>query len=108
MSEAPPPAAAVVAQGQLWFADFELRLDTCELFRGGQPVRLQRRPARLLALLAQHAGEAVSRDEIRRQMWSDRSFVDFEQALNFSIRRLRLALGDSAAEPRFIATVPRY
>lgn len=108
MSDVPPSAAAEAAPRRLWFADFELRLDTCELFRGGQPVRLQWRPARLLVVLAQHAGEAVSRDEIRRQVWGDRSFVDFEQALNFSVRRLRLALGDSAAEPRFVATVPRY
>lgn len=108
MSEVSPRAAAEAAPGRLWFDDFELRLDTCELFRGGRPVRLQQRPARLLALLARHAGEAVSRDEIHQQVWGDRAFVDLEQALNFSVRRLRLALGDSAAEPRFVATVPRY
>ncbi len=109
MSEISPRAAAAeTARGRLWFDDFELRLDTCELFRGGRPVRLQQRPARLLALLARHAGEAVSRDEIHQQVWGDRAFVDLEQALNFSVRQLRLALGDSAAEPRFVATVPRY
>src|SRR5262249_11918624 len=108
MSDVPPGPGAEAALGRLWFADFELRLDTCELFRDGRPVRLQQRPARLLALLARHAGEAVSRDEIHRQVWGDRAFVDLEQALNFSVRRLRLALGDSAAAPRFVATVPRY
>jgi DNA-binding winged helix-turn-helix (wHTH) protein/tetratricopeptide (TPR) repeat protein len=108
MSEVSPRAAAEAAPGRLWFDDFELLLDTCELFRGGRPVRLQQRPARLLALLARHAGEAVSRDEIHQQVWGDRAFVDLEQALNFSVRQLRLALGDSAAEPRFVATVPRY
>ncbi|HXO41942.1 MAG TPA: winged helix-turn-helix domain-containing protein [Thermoanaerobaculia bacterium] len=108
MSEVSPRAAAKAAPGRLWFDDFELLLDTCELFRGGRPVRLQQRPARLLALLARHAGEAVSRDEIHQQVWGDRAFVDLEQALNFSVRQLRLALGDSAAEPRFVATVPRY
>jgi DNA-binding winged helix-turn-helix (wHTH) protein/tetratricopeptide (TPR) repeat protein len=108
MGGALPPDAGGPAAGRLRFADFELRLDTCELFRAGRPVRLQQRPAQLLALLARHAGEPVSREEIRRQVWGDRSFVDLEQALNFSVRQLRLALGDSATEPRFVATVPRY
>jgi len=90
----------------LLFDDFELRLDGGELFKGGAPVKLQPQPARVLAILASRSGQVVEREEIRRLVWGD-SFLDFDASLNFSIKQIRQALGDSAAEPRFVETLPR-
>jgi DNA-binding winged helix-turn-helix (wHTH) protein len=60
-----------------------------------------------LTLLAQRSGEVVTRNEIREQIWSEETFVDFDQGLNFCIRQIREALGDTADAPRFIETLPR-
>ena len=77
------------------------------LTREGVPVRLQPQPARVLAILVAHAGEVVTRDALRREVWDDGTFVDFERGLNFCIAQIRSALGDSADAPRFIETLPR-
>ncbi|HEX4959594.1 MAG TPA: winged helix-turn-helix domain-containing protein [Thermoanaerobaculia bacterium] len=90
----------------LRFADFELRPDSGELRRAGEPVKLQPQPAKVLELLASRSGEVVSREEIRRAVWGE-SFVDFDANLNFSIKEIRRALGDSATSPHFVETVPR-
>jgi DNA-binding winged helix-turn-helix (wHTH) protein len=91
----------------LLFGDFELRVDSGQLLRKGVQVKLQLQPARVLALLALHAGAVVSREEIRSSVWGEESHVDFDLALNYSIRQIRLALDDSAARPRFVETLPR-
>ena len=77
------------------------------LSREGVPVRLQPQPARVLAILLAHAGEVVTRDDLRQQVWNDGTFVDFERGLNFCIAQIRSALGDTADSPRFIETLPR-
>ncbi len=89
------------------FDPFELDLGTGELRRDGAPVRLQPQPARVLALLVARAGELVTREEIQREVWGDETFVDFEHGLNFCIREIRAALGDSARAPRYVETLPR-
>jgi DNA-binding winged helix-turn-helix (wHTH) protein/Tfp pilus assembly protein PilF len=91
---------------RLFFETFELRLDSGELLRRGSPVKLQPQPARILEILASHSGEVVSREKIRRLVWGD-SYVDSDASLNFCIKEIRRALGDSATLPRFIETVPR-
>jgi DNA-binding winged helix-turn-helix (wHTH) protein len=101
MPDTEPAATSLV------FDDFELRLDTHELFRSGQPVKLQQQPARLLAVLALQAGTAVSRQDIRRAIWGEETHLDFDLALNYGIRQIRRALGDSTESPRFIETLPR-
>jgi TolB-like protein/DNA-binding winged helix-turn-helix (wHTH) protein/lipoprotein NlpI len=108
--ERDPPRAHTAAAPQplaLRFGSFELDLRTSELRRAGLPVRLQHQPARVLARLALRAGELVSRDELRRELWGEDTFVDFEQGLNFCVRRVRAALCDEADRPRFIETLPR-
>jgi DNA-binding winged helix-turn-helix (wHTH) protein/tetratricopeptide (TPR) repeat protein len=97
-----------IPSGRLAFVGFELRLDTGELTHQGQPVKLQPQPARLLRLLALRTGEAVSREEIHRQLWGEDTFLEVEPALNFAVRQVRRALGDSATEPRFVETLPRF
>ena len=89
------------------FGDFEADSRSGELRHHGVRVRLPDQSFRLLLLLIDRAGEAVTRDELRRALWSDDTFVDFEAGMNSAIKRLRDALGDSAEVPRFVETLPR-
>lgn len=89
------------------FGLFEFDAAAGLLSREGVPVRLQPQPARVLAILLAQAGEVVTRDDLRQQVWSDGTFVDFERGLNFCIAQIRSALGDAADSPRFIETLPR-
>lgn len=91
----------------LTFGDHTLDPDTGELRLAGRPVPLAAQPATLLVLLAQRAGELVTRREIRRHLWGDDVHVDYEQGINAAVRQVRQALGDDAASPRFVETVPR-
>ena len=88
------------------FGVFEADRATGELRKAGRRIRLQEQPFRILLLLLEHQGEVVSRDELRERIWGETN-VDFEEGLNTAVRKLRDALGDSAANPRFIETLPR-
>jgi TolB-like protein/Tfp pilus assembly protein PilF len=89
------------------FGTFELDLTSGELRNTGVLVRLQPQPLKVLMLLASRAGQLVSRADIRKQVWPDDTFVDFDQGLNYCIRQIRAALCDDADTPRFVETVPR-
>ena len=89
------------------FGVFEFDGTTLELTRAGRIVPVRPQPLKLLTLLLATPGELVSRDDIQRALWSDDTFVDFEQGVNHAIRELRAALGDEAESPRFIQTLPR-
>jgi TolB-like protein/Tfp pilus assembly protein PilF len=91
----------------LRFASFELDCRSRELREGARRTRLQDQPFEILRLMLEHAGEVVTRDELRQRLWPDGTFVDFEHSLNAAIKRLRAALGDDADRPRFVETVPR-
>jgi eukaryotic-like serine/threonine-protein kinase len=97
----------VARSARFRFGPFELDTESGDLVRDGRAVRLQPQPARLLAYLLRRPGELVTRDDLRRQVWTDDTSVDFEQGLNFCIRQVRTALGDTAETPRFIQTLPR-
>jgi pimeloyl-ACP methyl ester carboxylesterase/DNA-binding winged helix-turn-helix (wHTH) protein len=89
------------------FDDFELDVINGELRKSGTRVKLQIQPFRVLTLLVAHAGQVVSRDEIRRHIWTEDTFVDYESGLNYCIRQIRIALADGSAQPRYIETSPR-
>jgi DNA-binding winged helix-turn-helix (wHTH) protein/tetratricopeptide (TPR) repeat protein len=89
------------------FGLFQLDLRAGELSRQGRPVRLQQQPFLVLKTLVDRPGELVTRDELRRCVWPDGITVDFDQSLNKSVTKLRDALGDSVASPRFIETLPK-
>jgi eukaryotic-like serine/threonine-protein kinase len=89
------------------FGVFELDPRGGELWKAGVRTRLQPQPARVLTLLVTRAGELVTREEIQHEVWPEGTFVDFEQSLNFCIRQIRTALGDQAATPRYVETLPR-
>ena len=89
------------------FGSFEADLQEGKLTKSGGRIRLQEQPFRILALLLEHPGELVTREEIRQKLWSHNTFVEFDAALNTAVRKLREALNDSADNPRFLETVPR-
>jgi Tol biopolymer transport system component/DNA-binding winged helix-turn-helix (wHTH) protein len=89
------------------FGSFEVDPESGELSRNGTNIRLQQQPLQILLTLLSRHGEVVTREELRRQLWADNTFVDFEHGLNAAIKRLRDALGDSAENPKFIETLPR-
>ncbi len=91
----------------LRFADFDLDLSAAELRRAGTLIKLAPQQYELLALLVSRPGQLVTRDQLRRHLWGDDRFVDFDAGLNYCVAQLRLALGDSALRPRFIQTAPR-
>jgi TolB-like protein/DNA-binding winged helix-turn-helix (wHTH) protein/Flp pilus assembly protein TadD len=92
----------------LRFDDFEVDLRSGELRQHGSKVSLQPQPFQLLALLLEHPGELVTREEIRQSLWCADTFVDFEHSLNTSVMKLREALGEGVGAPRFIETLPRH
>jgi DNA-binding winged helix-turn-helix (wHTH) protein len=89
------------------FGEFELDVEAGELRRKNRRLKLQPQPFKLLLLLVKKGGALVTRDEIRRELWPDGTFVDFDQSVNFSIKQIRDALGDDADRPLYIETVPR-
>ncbi len=89
------------------FGLFEADLLTGELRKNGVKIPLQGQPFQVCAILLSHAGELVSREELRQQVWPEDTFVDFDHALNTAITKIRMALGDQADNPRFVETLPR-
>jgi eukaryotic-like serine/threonine-protein kinase len=80
---------------------------TGEVWREGLPVHLPPQPFKVLFLLASRAGDVVTREEIRQELWGNDTFVDFDGGLNFCINQIRKALRDNAESPHFIHTLPR-
>lgn len=89
------------------FGPFEVDSHERVLRKHGVRVRLQSQPFQVLSALLENAGTLVTREELRRRIWQENTFVDFEHGLNAAVTRLRQALGDSAARPRYIETAPK-
>jgi eukaryotic-like serine/threonine-protein kinase len=90
------------------FSVFEVDMHARELRKRGVRVKVQDQPFRILLHLIERQGNLVTREELRKDLWPDHTFVDFDRNLNKAIAKLRSALGDSAECPRFIETVPRH
>ena len=91
----------------LGFGVFELDLHAGELRRQGMKIPLQEQPLRLLGLLLENAGDLLSREEIETQLWPGDAYGDLNHRLNNAVNKIRIALGDSAENPRFLETIPR-
>src|SRR5581483_4525562 len=89
------------------FGIFELDLAAGELRKSGIRIRLQEQPFQVLSILVCRPGEIVTREELQQKLWPADTFVDFDHSLNTAINKLREALNDSAASPRYIETIPR-
>ena len=88
------------------FGPFEVNAEAGELRRSGVRVRLSGQPFQILLALLAHAGEVVTRKQLRDEIWAENTFVDFEHGLNAAMNKLRSALRDSAENPRYIETMP--
>lgn len=88
------------------FGVYELDLVSGELRKHGVRLRLQRQPFQILAVLVEHPGEVVTREELIRRLWPDGVHVDFDRGLNAAVTRLRQVLSDSADQPSYIETIP--
>jgi DNA-binding winged helix-turn-helix (wHTH) protein/tetratricopeptide (TPR) repeat protein len=89
------------------FGLFEADPATGELSKQAKPVRLQDQPFQLLVALLKANGAVVTREELRQQLWREDTFVEFDKSLGVALAKLRAALGDEAANPRFIETIPK-
>ena len=98
----PPPSRSIAC-----FGPFELDLRAGELHCDGQTIRLQEQPFQVLKMLMDRPGEVISRDEIRKALWPNDTIVEFDKSINAAIKKLRLALSDSAESPLYVETVAR-
>jgi len=89
------------------FGTFEADAASGELRRQGIRVRINAQPFQLLLMFLERQGEVLTREEICRTLWPDGTFVDYEHGVNSAVNRIREALGDTAANPRFIQTLAR-
>ena len=96
-----------LTRGTVRFGSYELDLRAGELRKQGVRIKLQDQPFQILAMLLEHPGQVVTREELRNRLWASDTFVDFDHSLNKAINKLREALGDSAESPRFIETLSR-
>src|SRR5260370_13179815 len=101
--QAPSPLVGIVR-----FGIFQLDLKARELHKAGVKVKLQEQPFRGLARLVDRAGQVVTREELRQNIWPTDVYVTFDQGLNNAIKKVRIALGDSADNPRFVETVAKH
>ena len=90
------------------FGMFELDSVTGELRKDGKSrPRIRDQALQILIMLLEKSEDVVTRDELRERLWPADTFVDFDHGLNTAINQVRSALGDSAANPKFIQTLPR-
>src|SRR5215475_9452395 len=92
------------------FGVFEANLQARELRKHGVRVRLRGQPFAILAMLLEHPGEVITREEMRKRLWSNGSsdtFVDFEHSMNTAIKKLRAALNDTPENSRYVETIPK-
>jgi len=98
----PAHPASVICFGQ-----FELDALVGELRKAGIPLKIHPQPLQVLQLLAARSKQIVTRGEIRRALWGDNTFVDFERGINSCVNQIREVLGDDPEKPRYIETLPR-
>ena len=89
------------------FDQFHVDLTGGILQRSGVRVPVQSQPLQVLRLLLEAEGKVVTRDELRKALWPEDTFVDFELGVNTAVKKLRHALADPAERPKFIETLPR-
>ena len=99
----PQPVPARYAHFGVFLADFE----RAELYQNGQRVKVQAKLFQALVLLLRRAGDVVSREEVRRQLWPENFLINLDANVNTTINKLRQVLGDSPESPLYIETIPR-
>ena len=89
------------------FGPYEANFAAGELRKHGARLKIQPKPLSVLQLLAINQGKIVTREELRKALWQDDTFVDFDKNLATAVNKLRSVLSDSAETPRYIETIPR-
>lgn len=89
------------------FGEFVFDSRSGELHAGGKTTLLRPQVAKLLTLLLSHAGDIVSREDIRNCLWSSQTVVEFEEGISACMRQLRVALNDGTSGTRYIQTISR-
>jgi tetratricopeptide (TPR) repeat protein/DNA-binding winged helix-turn-helix (wHTH) protein len=89
------------------FGLFEVDVHAGSLFKQGRIVRIQEQPFRVLVALLERHGDVILREELRARLWPDDTFVEFDKSLGVALAKVRAALGDDAANPRFVETIPK-
>ncbi len=89
------------------FGTFQVDFEREELFQNGQRVKVQAKLFQGLLLLVSRAGQVVTREEVRRQLWPDAFLANLDANVNTTMNKLRLVLGDSPESPVYIETIPR-
>ncbi len=102
---AAPPLA--FAERYARFGRFQADLERGELYRDGQRVKVQAKVFQGLLLLLSRAGELVTREDVRRQLWPDTFLANLDANVNTTMNKLRQVLGDSPENPVYIETIPR-
>ncbi|HKM66043.1 MAG TPA: winged helix-turn-helix domain-containing protein [Candidatus Acidoferrum sp.] len=92
---------------RLQFGPYSVDLRAGELYKREKKIKVQQLPMQVLAALLENPGEVVAREELKSRLWPADTFVDFEHGLNTAIKKLRLALGDNPAKPKYIETLPK-
>lgn len=92
---------------QFRFGPYELNRQTRELYKCGHKLKLRPQPLHILTMLVEHAGEVVTREELRELLWPKETFVDFDHSLNTAIKELRGALNEAASSAQYIETLPK-
>jgi len=95
------------SEGLVRFGDFVADLNSGELRKHGIRIKVQVQPFQILRTLLEHSGQAVSREELQKQIWPADTFVDFDHGLNNAVKKLRQALGDDAENPQYIETLSK-
>jgi DNA-binding winged helix-turn-helix (wHTH) protein/tetratricopeptide (TPR) repeat protein len=98
---------SVSSQNLVRFGPYLLDRRTGELRKHGIRIKLSGQPMEVLVFLLERPGELVTREELRRRLWANDVFVDFERSLNSAVKKLRRALNEDPQEPRYIETYPR-
>ena len=93
--------------GHYQFAAYTVDVRAFELRKHGVRIKLQERPLQILIMFLERPGEVVTREELRKRLWPDGTFVDFDHGISSAVNKLRTALNDSAAHPRYIETIGR-
>src|SRR5437867_2493685 len=89
------------------FGGFELDGASNELRKNGLRIRIEEQPFRILWMLVSRQSGLVTREELKEALWAGDTHVDFDRCLNRAVNKVRLAIGDSASNPRFIETLSR-
>ena len=97
---------AATSGNQLYASDLVIDLDKGVVFRGDDRIELTPIELRLLAYLARHPGQALSRSQILAAVWSSTADIENEKTVNVHIRRLREKVELEPSKPTLILTVP--